>query len=126
MKTRVVVFTKNNARIFINPPDEYLAFFKTLPNAIINPDLSSISGFGPESWKLEKGKIVVKNAAERQGTWHDIAVNGADNEVKLVPMGWKHKTKFYGYFALGKTKKYLVAFILGAGACYLAGLVYHL
>lgn len=34
-KTTVLVFTENNARILTNPPD--LEFWKTQPNAIINP-----------------------------------------------------------------------------------------
>jgi len=50
LKNKVVVFTENNARILINPPN--LEAFDNKPKSIINPDMSLVCGVDPQFWKL--------------------------------------------------------------------------
>lgn len=52
MKNKVVIFTQNNARILVNPPD--LSKFDKKENAFVNPDLSLVTGIEPQFWKLIK------------------------------------------------------------------------
>lgn len=50
MKNKVVVKTKNNARILTNPPD--LHKYAKVNNAYVNPDLEFVSGTEPHYWKF--------------------------------------------------------------------------
>lgn len=64
MKNKVVVFTQNNARILVNPPD--LTKFDGKPNTFINPDLSLVTGVEPHFWKLlQSDQPIDLNSAHR-------------------------------------------------------------
>jgi len=83
-KTQVVVFTSNNARILVNPPnvDEFLG----KPNAFINPDLSEVIGTPPHFWKVVDGKIVPMSRPEKLARLKLHAANGVDNRVRAMPL----------------------------------------
>lgn len=55
MKTKVILFNEDKyALILTNPSEEILS----LPDALINPDLSMVINLSPEYWKLENKQIV--------------------------------------------------------------------
>lgn len=55
MKARVVVFSCNSVRIYVNP--ENLA--ELVQNgALVNPDLRLVRGLPPHCWKNSSGKVV--------------------------------------------------------------------
>ena len=78
MKTKLVIFTSNNARILINgDPAEY-------PGALLNPDLSAVKGIAPHFWKLEDGKIVPMSGEEQSARLKDHEERGVDNNVNPI------------------------------------------
>lgn len=79
---KVVVFTTNNARILINPPD--LLPFVQMPNAVIDPDLSSVVGVAPHHWKLTNGKIQSMRDYEITARDAHIKNNGVDSHIRLL------------------------------------------
>ena len=93
MKTKVVVFTENNARILINPSPMPQAG----PRVFINPDLSAVRGVAPHFWKVAHGKIVPMSRPEKALRLQHIASNGAINNPDI-------KSSF-----LSKTKTFLIA-----------------
>lgn len=58
MKNKVVIFTENNARIFVNPAE--LEAFEKKPNAYVNPDLRFVTGVAPQHWTQVKGAQPIK------------------------------------------------------------------
>lgn len=65
VKTKVVVFTTNNARILVNPPDaESLV---GLPGVLVNPDLSHVRHVPLEYWApdYENNRVVPLSEDER-------------------------------------------------------------
>lgn len=87
----VVIFTKTNARILINPDNEFFDELLTWPNAIVNPDLSRVEGVPPHLWKLEKGLVVSMNDAEKEARLALIAAHGVDNHVSRQKVKFKKK-----------------------------------
>lgn len=81
MKTVWVVFTRNNARLIVNPASE--SVFEGNPNAFKNPDLSSVQGVPPHQWKLEGAQIVPMTPAEVELRHRDIEKNGVDNSLVI-------------------------------------------
>lgn len=75
-KDKVVVFTRNNARIYTNVDTS--AFENDL-NVLINPSLDSVKGIPPHFWKMYEGRIVPMNDVEREERSKDIEKNGIDN-----------------------------------------------
>ena len=74
-KTKVVVFTKNNARILVGvDPKHY-------PGALVNPDLSAVRRVPTHFWKVVRNQVVPMNALEKRLRLADHAKNGVDNEV---------------------------------------------
>lgn len=81
MKTRVVIFTPNNARIL---PGVDPALYKDAANAVINPDLSAVRGVAPHYWKWDGERVLPMGEAERAA--RDLALqSGAQNTPILVP-----------------------------------------
>ncbi len=87
MKTKLVIFTTNNARILIgaNP--------KNYPTAIVNPDLSKVGKFPPHFWKLNnKGEILPMSTLEQKLRLEHHAKHGVDNDIsKAFVKKWKLK-----------------------------------
>lgn len=81
---RVVVFTKNNARILKVSGLELFAY-KNMANAVIDPDMSRVKKLPPHLWKLVDGKVLPLNFIERPLRNKNILKKGADNEIVLVP-----------------------------------------
>ena len=54
-KTTVVVFTKEGARILVNPEK---ALYEKEASYVVNPDLSALAGIPPHRWALEGDRIV--------------------------------------------------------------------
>lgn len=55
MKTKVVVFNRSGARLFINPVN----LAELVQNgALVNPDLSLVKGIPPHCWKRQGHKVV--------------------------------------------------------------------
>lgn len=78
---RVVVFTRNNARILINPPEGELRRLRVLPNVVVNPDLSRVAGFPPHYWKLVGGAVFPLDAIERAKRDREHDQHGVDNFI---------------------------------------------
>ena len=107
MKTQLVIFTSNNARILVgHNPAEY-------PHALVNPDLSLVKRVPTHFWKLAGGKIVPMTAKEQAARLADHAKNAVDNDVTKIVV----KKKFWQV----KIDKSVWAAAAGAGAAYLAG-----
>jgi hypothetical protein len=81
-KNKVVIFTKNNARIIIT---NELSKYKKMQNAVINPDLSNVLQVAPQYWKLEGKKIVEMTRPEKMARDLDISLNGANNQLIELP-----------------------------------------
>lgn len=83
MKDKVVIFTQNNARILINPPD--ITKFEKKKNAFINPDLTFVTGIEPHFWRLLPGnKPLGLNEARRLKRELDDAINLTDSETHQI------------------------------------------
>jgi hypothetical protein len=80
----VVVFTSNNARILHNP--ENLSAYAEMPNAVVNPDLTSVIKIPPHLWQLKDGKVMKLGDSEIESRIEDVAVNGTVNTF-LVGIG---------------------------------------
>lgn len=78
-KNVVVIFTENNARIKVNPPD--IGTLSMLDNCVINPDLQYVKGVSPHHWKRVGQKIVPMNSIERVFRDRDIERRGAINDI---------------------------------------------
>ena len=76
-KDKVVVFTRNNARIYTNV--DYKAF-ENDKNAFLNPDLSSVKGVAPHFWKVNsENRIVGMDDEEKEVRLKDMYQYGIDN-----------------------------------------------
>ena len=85
-KSKLVVFTRTNARILVNPTElEY----KTYKNSVIDPDLSAVKSVPPHFWKLVDGKVMPMSEAEMKARLDEIAQHGVDNTVKRLS-SWKY------------------------------------
>lgn len=84
MKDVVVVLTRNNARLIVNPSD--LDKFLGKQNVFINPDLTDLKGVPPHFWKAQRGRLVPMNALERRFRIRDIEKNGSENWIELIPL----------------------------------------
>ncbi len=84
MKTKVVVFTSNNARILTNPSAHP-------EGGLVNPDLSLVRGCPPHFWKLVHGKILPMTTPEKALRMAHIELHGVDNSENTLI----HKERFY-------------------------------
>jgi hypothetical protein len=73
----VVVFTENNARILHNPED--LSAYESMPNAVINPDLTGVIKVPPHLWQLKDGLVLRLHDSEIPKRIEDVAFNGTIN-----------------------------------------------
>ena len=93
MRNIVVVFTENNARIITEPED--LSIYSSMPNALINPDLSSVVRVPPHLWKIDNGKIAPIEGKAKVTREDHIesygAVNDVFSQILLAPV----KQSFY-------------------------------
>jgi hypothetical protein len=91
MKNKVVIFTKNNARVLTNPKnlDHYVGH----PAALINPDLSLVAGEPPHFWKLDNGKIVPMTRPEKLERLEHHRQHGVDNDIGFVRPRFRAKVK---------------------------------
>lgn len=100
-KNKVVIFTKNNARMLVNPKD--LTAFESMPNAVINPDLSKVHRIPMHFWKLTKGQVVEMTRPEKIARMEDIEDHGADNKVKFMELRKikiRYPVKYYKIFSI--------------------------
>jgi hypothetical protein len=97
-KRKVVVFTKNNARILTNPLA--IKVLERWENAVVDPDLSEMRGVPLEFWKLEDGKIVEMTRPEKLVRIAHHTFYGIDNT--LSPSALRpRKTWLYVVVGLG-------------------------
>lgn len=78
----VIIFTENNTRILQNPDD--LSQYRNNPNAVIDPDLSEVTGTPPHLWKLLDGKVVRMQKYEESKRISHIESFGAINTIEPV------------------------------------------
>lgn len=81
---RLVIFTPNNARVLVNPPN--FDALKALPNALVirDGDLASLRGVPPHLWKMEEGKIAIMTELEQIARLRALSKAPADNVIRLV------------------------------------------
>lgn len=90
-KTRVVIFTTNNARMVTNPSPKRLDEFMSWPNAFLNPDLSKVLNvMAPHFWKLDgRGQFCCQNEKEQSATLESHQKTGVDNKLqRLDSFAW--------------------------------------
>lgn len=75
-----VVFTFNNARIIVNPPEIERMKWEGAHVVVKNPDLSAVQGFAPQYWKVVSGRIVPLSYSERVARSEHIEAFGVINE----------------------------------------------
>lgn len=78
------MFTTNTARILRDPPN--LSDMTKWPNAVIDPDLSRVSGLLPQFWRLEDGSVVPMSPHEIRYRKQVITSNGMDNVVRRLEL----------------------------------------
>ena len=86
MKKKVVVFTKNGARILTNPSKEYLEQWKQHPNVLVeDADLRSVKGIPPHFWKLrDDGMIVEMSESEKKEVTIDMQERKTHPALKKI------------------------------------------
>ena len=78
-KDFIVVFTKTNARVLVNPPE--MGIMLRDNSAILNPELKHVKHVPPHFWKMEYGIVAPMNKEERETRIAHIANIGVDNSV---------------------------------------------
>lgn len=106
MKTRVVQFTENNARILVV---QDATPYEGLANTAINPDLTGVAGVPPHLWKLENGRVMPMTEAERLLRLQDHSIRGVINDG--LPPPKPHLVRRFW----AKYGRLVLAFALGAG-----------
>lgn len=104
MKNKIVIFTTNNARIVIS---DDVKKYKTMTNALINPDLSKVAGVPTHHWKLSGGKVAEMSRPEKVARDLQIQLNGIDNSLIELPIN-KYSYKLAKYLPI------IYAFLAGA------------
>ncbi len=56
-----------------------------MPNAVINPDLSSVYRIPPHLWKLVDGKVVKMGLRDSINRIKHVNKHGANNDISTVP-----------------------------------------
>lgn len=80
-KTKLVIFTANNARILVGAdPANY-------PTALVNPDLSAVGSIPPHYWKCVDDKILPMSLAEKKLRDDEHRLHGVDNDVEKYRAG---------------------------------------
>lgn len=86
MKTTVVLFVANTARILVNPESDYTG----VVNAVINPSLTAVKGIPPHFWKLVEGKILPMDETERKERLKSIVRLLPPPKHRSYHMLWKY------------------------------------
>ena len=76
MKNKLVVFTENGAKIFINPKD-FNSIAEDKITTFKNPDLSEVINLNPHKWAVKNGKIVPADSSlvkEREAKAHLVVM----------------------------------------------------
>lgn len=109
---KVVVFTKNNARILYNPGN--LDDYKNCMSALIDPDLKSVAGVPPHLWKLLDGKVVIMDTSESKARNTHIAIHGVINThtPKISLLSYIKYYQNYIYLILGTSAGCLITYFL--------------
>lgn len=107
MKTRVVQFTENNARILVVGD---ATAYRGLPFTLINPSLDLVVGVPPHLWKLEGGDIVPMTEPEVAARLISHATRGVINDGVPSPTPGRLKGLWVKYGGLA------MAFLLGVAA----------
>lgn len=97
--TRVVVFTKNNARIFINPENK--VDLLKLKDSYLNPCLLAVRGTPPHYWFVKNGKILPMTQDMKEKRDRDILKYGVGTSIFDVKEVEVKKS------LLGKIREYL-------------------
>lgn len=82
MKNKVVVFTKNNARVLTN--FELPKKINPRAKVLVNPDLSLLKRIPTHFWKLDCGAIKEMTPKEKRQRMRDIKLYGSDNNWQRV------------------------------------------
>lgn len=79
---KLVIFTRNTARIFDNVEDynEVLGW----PNAFLNPDLNKVDKTPPHYWTIKDGRIVAMNWIQRFVKNRLIKQNGMNLKLERL------------------------------------------
>lgn len=78
---KVVIFTKNNARIkYMEDASEWAA----CKYAVIDPSLDKVVGVPPHFWKLVSGEVMPMSEAEKTARTKDHELNGVNNDVGQI------------------------------------------
>jgi hypothetical protein len=75
-----VVFTFNNARVIVNPPEIERMRWEGANIVVKNPDLSAVHGFAPQYWKVVSGRVVPLSYGERVARSEHIEAFGVVNQ----------------------------------------------
>ena len=78
-KDFIVVFTKTNARVLVNPPE--MGIMLRDHSAVLNPDLKHVKNVPPHFWKMEYGVVAPMSDEERNARIKYIQEVGVDNTV---------------------------------------------
>ena len=108
---RVVVFNKNNSRTISGVSFLKAMRMRTWANAMVNPDLSAVSGKPPHHWKIQydsKGKksVTFMDAEEMDIRDRHIKKFGADNSLDKSKESSSLLSFVFG-FGLGSSIFYL-------------------
>jgi hypothetical protein len=86
---RVIEFLQSG-----NTPD-----YENLPNALINPDISAVSGVLQKYWKVESGKIVPMNSIEQRRI-DNIPKEEEVQTVRIVEENLNPKERTQGHYKI--------------------------
>lgn len=82
-KTRIVIFTDNNARIITTrDPGKY----KLASNMVVDPDLTQVRHVPPHFWKLKQGLVLEMSRPEKLARMEVIERSGADNSIRFIEL----------------------------------------
>lgn len=80
MKTKVVIFTTNNARILINPRETDV--FKRRANCYVNPNLDYVGDTPPQYWKhIRENRIPISDSKRVSGFIDELCNKHRGSEI---------------------------------------------
>lgn len=80
---KVVVFTRNSARVIYNPSQlDLKKLYHFTDQVVVDPDLSRVKGYPPHHWKLIDGEVWPLQNLELNERDNDIRDNGSDLVTK--------------------------------------------
>jgi len=125
-KHKVVVFTENNARVLVNPPD--LDAWRKRKDALVDPDFGRVAHLAPHFWKCdESGHLSPMTEEERNARISHHAENEVMNRHVIHdhrPAVLRHKSQIHEWMYVYShltTWALLVLFLLALGLFALLG-----